>query len=333
MEQLKSDLKYLQDKREEYQEAEKTCSHMGRHCDMQLEHTVGQSQAEFKMLQQFLRDEEECRVVAVNEEYDTKRKLINIQVEKNEDQISSLSQIINEVEEVLLTKSCPSSLNAIQGKARALCSVADPHLLSGLLIDVSKHIGNLSVQVWKKMKDRLSFSPIILDPNTSNLWLHLSYDLAGLRHGDTALQIPDNPRRNTKGTTVLGSEGFSSGKHSWDVEVGDLPTWSVGVAQELEEEDDKPGSPKYRVWAFAYVNGDYKNGFGGTVAVKKSPQKVQVQLDYDGKEVSFYDPEDMTELLTHKQNFTEKVFPFFCVTNSGDAKTTETKICPQEISL
>uniref|UniRef100_A0A7N6B2F0 Uncharacterized protein n=1 Tax=Anabas testudineus TaxID=64144 RepID=A0A7N6B2F0_ANATE len=209
-----------------------------------------------------------------------------------------------------------------------------PQLLSGALIDVAKHLGNLSFRVWKNMKDKVHFSRVILDPNTASGWLHLSDDLTSVRNGDTKLQLPDNPERNTYYTNVLGSEGFKSGKHSWEVEVGDHPDWNVGLAKESVDKKGKcPASPEYGIWCLVYHSGKYTNGSGKTLTVKKSLQKIRVQLDYDRGEVSFYDPEDKTLIYTHRETFIEKLFPFFCVYQAGDAKTTDIKICPTEIYL
>uniref|UniRef100_A0A671XID8 B30.2/SPRY domain-containing protein n=1 Tax=Sparus aurata TaxID=8175 RepID=A0A671XID8_SPAAU len=199
-----------------------------------------------------------------------------------------------------------------------LCSLSDPQLVSGVLIDVAKHLGNLSLRVWEKMKDQVHFSPVILDPNTANPCLYLSDDLTSVRKGDTDQQLPDNPERNTSSATVFGSEGFSSGKHSWEVEVGDHPAWNVGLVKEsVDRKGDLPISPVCGIWCLLHHSGTYSNGVGETVKVKKSFQRIRVQLDYDRGEVSFYDPEDMTHIYTHRDTFTEKLFPFFGIGNAA----------------
>ncbi|XP_045898711.1 butyrophilin subfamily 2 member A2-like [Micropterus dolomieu] len=151
------------------------------------------------------------------------------------------------------------------------------------------------------MKDKVHFSPVILDPNTANCWLCLSDDLTSVRRGDTKQQLPDNPERNTKYALVLGSEGFSSGKHSWEVEVGDHPDWTVGLAKEsVDRKGETFVLPKYGFWCLRHDSGKYTDVVGETVGVKKSLQRIRVQLDYDRGEVSFYDPEDMTHICTHR---------------------------------
>ncbi|XP_033476181.2 E3 ubiquitin-protein ligase TRIM35-like [Epinephelus lanceolatus] len=334
--QLKYDLKSLQDKRDKYKQVEETYNEVIEHSKKQLLSTERQIRAEFNKLHQFLKEEEESRLAAVREEEEQKRKIISREMKMIEEQISSLSHSICAVEEELQKHKVPflSSYKATQSRARVQCSLSDPQLVSGALIDVAKHLGNLSFRVWEKMKDKVHFSPVILDPNTANRWLYLSDDLTSVRNGDTKQQLPANPERNTNYSNVLGSEGFSSGKHSWEVEVGDHPRWNIGLAKEsVDRKGEVFAVPKDGIWCLLYENGKYTDVVGETVTVKKSLQRIRVQLDYDRGEVSFYDPEDMTHICTHRDTFTEKLFPYFFIGKAGDAKTADIKMCQREISL
>ncbi|KAL3975394.1 tripartite motif-containing protein 35 [Sarotherodon galilaeus] len=411
-EQLKSDLKSLQDKRNKYKQLEKTYNEMSEHMKKQLLSTERQIRAEFNKLQQFLKEEEESRLAALREEEEQNGRTISREMKMIEEQISSLSDSISAVEEELQKHSVPflSSYKDTQSRARAQSSVSDPQLVSGALIDVAKHLGNLSFRVWEKMKEKVHFSPVILDPNTANcclylsddltsvrrgdtkqqlpdnperytkylsdpqlvsgalidvakhlgnlsfrVWekmkekvhfspvildpntanccLYLSDDLTSVRHGDTKQQLPDNPERNNKYANIFGSEGFSSGKHSWEVEVGDHSRWVIGLAKEsVERKGECFVSPTCGIWCLLHRSGEYTNS-DGAVTVKKSLQRIRVQLDYDRGEVSFYDPEDMTHICTHRDTFTEKLFPYFGIGGAEDAKTSDIKICQTEISL
>ncbi|XP_039906174.1 E3 ubiquitin-protein ligase TRIM35-like [Simochromis diagramma] len=334
-EQLKSDLKSLQDKRDKYKQVEETYNEMREHMKKQLLSTERQIRAEFNKLQQFLKEEEESRLAALREEEEQKGRTISREMKMIEEQISSLSDSISAVEEELQKHSVPflSSYKDTQSRARAQSSVSDPQLVSGALIDVAKHLGNLSFRVWEKMKEKVHFSPVILDPNTANCRLYLSDDLTSVRCGDTEQQLPDNPERNTMYAEVFGSEGFSSGKHSWEVEVGDHPRWNVGLVKESADKNEPCVSPEFGIWCLEHQTGEYTNVVGQTVTVKKSLQRIRVQLDYDRGEVSFYDPEDMTLICTHRDTFTEKLFPHFYIGEAGDAKISDIKICQTEVSL
>ncbi|CAJ1069432.1 nuclear factor 7%2C brain-like isoform X2 [Xyrichtys novacula] len=335
-EQLKSDLKSLQDKRNKHKQVEKTYNEVIQHSKKQLLSTERQIRAEFNKLHQFLKEEEESRLEALREEEEQKGKTISREMKRIQEQISSLSDSICAVEEELQKHNVSflSSYKVTQNRARVLNSESDPQLVSGVLIDVAKHLGNLSFRVWEKMKERVHFSPVILDPNTAHSWLYLSDDLTSVRRGDRKQQLPDNPERHINYTNVLGSEGFSSGKHSWEVEVGDYPVWNVGLTKEsIDRKGECPPSPEYGIWCLIHRIEKYTNGLGESVPVKKSLQRIRVQLDYDRGEVSFYDPEDRTHIYTHRDTFTETVFPYFNIGESGDAKTSEVKISQSEISL
>ncbi|XP_034061654.1 nuclear factor 7, brain-like [Gymnodraco acuticeps] len=334
---LKSDLESLQDKRDKYKGVEKTYNKVIQGSKKQLLSTERQIRAEFIKLHQFLKEEEESRLAALREEEEQKGKTISREMKSIQEHISSLSHSISAVEEELQKHNGPflSSYKATQSRARVQSALSDPQLLPGALTDVAKHRGNLSFRVWEKMKDQVHFSPVILDPNTAYSWLHLSDDLTSVRQGDTSQQLPDNPERFTKFATVLGSEGFSSGKHSWEVEVGDHPAWNIGVAKgSADKKGERPdASPKYGMWCLIHRNGKYFNGAVETVRVEKNLQRIRVQLDYDRGEVSFYGPEDMTHIYTLRDTFTEKLFPYFSIGPAGDAKTAHIKICQSEIPL
>ncbi|XP_029970628.1 nuclear factor 7, brain-like [Salarias fasciatus] len=335
-ETLRCDFKSLQDKREKYQQLQKTYRDVVKESKKQLASTERQIRAQFNKLHQFLREEEESRLAALREEEEQKAERVSREMKRMEEQISSLSDCMAAVEAELQKASGAflSSSRDAQSRARVQCSLSDPQLPSGLLIDVAKHLGNLSFSVWSKMKDLVHFTPLILDPNTASAWLHLSDDLTSVRCGDTQQQLPDNPERFTKYRDVLGSEGFSSGKHSWEVEVGDLPVWFIGLAKESVDRKGKVfPTPKDGFWCLWHFDEKFQNGHGEPVIVKESLQRIRVQLDYDRGEVSFYDSGDLSHIYTYNDTFTEKLFPSFNVGKSAGAKTTTLTVCQAEITL
>ena len=98
-----------------------------------------------------------------------------------------------------------------------------------------------------------------LDPNTANPYSILSEDLTSVRQGDERQRLPDNPERFDKYHCVLGSEGFNSGTHCWDVEVRENTWWNVGVMT---------GSPQRKgdfdimsgLWYVGYIRGIAEEG-------------------------------------------------------------------------
>ncbi|KAM4746224.1 zinc-binding protein A33-like [Anableps anableps] len=327
---LRSDLKTLQDKRNWNMQAEKKYSEMAEHLKIQVLTTESQIRAEFNKLHQFLKEEEESRLAVLRKEEELKEMTINRYLSRIQEQISLLSDSISAIEEDLHKSILPflSSYKATQSRARAQRSLPDPQLVPGALIDVPKHLGNLSFRVWEKMKEKVPYSPVILDPNTAHPSLYLSDDLTSIKCGETWQQLPDNPERNIKYSNVFGSEGFSSGKHSWEVMVGDHPDWLIGLVKEsFDRKRETFASAKFGVLCLVHRGGKYSNGAGKAVTVRRNLQRIRILLDYDGGEVSFYNCEDRSLLCSHKDTFTEKLFPYFCIGKAGEDKISHVKIC------
>lgn len=160
-----------------------------------------------------------------------------------------------------------------------------------------------------------NLGPVTLDPNTGGSSLTLSAHLTCSTVNSKAQRLPDIPERRYSG--ILGYEGFSSGKHSWDVEVDSF--WALGVTAKpsvicgIAMHTEKIG-PLYELHSLKVLS----------LPTDALPKKVRVQLDYDGGLLSFFDLQRKTHVNTIKYSFTQTVFPYFNAT---------VKILPADVSV
>uniref|UniRef100_A0A3B1IJP6 B30.2/SPRY domain-containing protein n=1 Tax=Astyanax mexicanus TaxID=7994 RepID=A0A3B1IJP6_ASTMX len=195
----------------------------------QFQQTEKQIQEEFKKLHQFLKTEEKVRLFDLRQEEEEMSQNIKMAIDKLDNQIKDISIRITETQNKLNNDALLMQDFKIT-RTRSQYTFPVPQPNSGALIDVAKHLGNLSYRVGEMMKNFFPIYPVVLDPNTANSSLSISADLSSVSISIENLQIPVNPGRFSVYKGVLGSEGFSSGTHSWVVEVGDSENWVVGVA-------------------------------------------------------------------------------------------------------
>ncbi|XP_058247871.1 zinc-binding protein A33-like isoform X1 [Hemibagrus wyckioides] len=330
-EEIKTALKPLQEKLKIFKDCKLNWSQTAEHIKIQAQHTERQIKEQFEKLHQFLRDEEAVRITALREEEEQKSQMMKEKIEKLSRDISSLSDAIRAVEEEMRAEDVLFLQNYKATVKRAQCTLQHPEELSGALIHVAKHLANLKFRVWEKMQDTVQYTPVTLDPNTVHPKLIVSDDLTSLRRSDEKQKLPDNPERFGKCLCILGSEGFNSGTHCWDVEVGDCTLWGVGVMTESAQRKGEIYS-KNGIWYVRYYDGKYwarsTPQKSSHLSVEQKLQRIRVKLDWDRGKLSFSDPLTNTHLHTFTHTFTDKLLPYLYV--SG--KESPLKILPLHIN-
>ncbi|XP_059813985.1 butyrophilin subfamily 3 member A1-like [Hypanus sabinus] len=163
---------------------------------------------------------------------------------------------------------------------------------------------------------------VTLDVETAHPDLEMSEDRKSVRRTWTWRDLPDTGKRFTDWICVLGSEGFTSGRHYWEVEVTGNRGWFLGVAAESVERKRRVRlSPETGFWVIGR-DGDvlhrdcdvdrYLPSPETRLAAGPIPGRVGVYLSYESGTVSFYKAETKSHLHTFTGNkFPGKLYPLF----------------------
>ncbi|XP_057556377.1 E3 ubiquitin-protein ligase TRIM15 [Hippopotamus amphibius kiboko] len=167
---------------------------------------------------------------------------------------------------------------------------------------------------------------VTLDPQTASRSLVLSEDRKSVRYTRQKQNLPDSPLRFEGLPVVLGSPGFSSGRHCWQVEVqlGDGGGCTVGVVQEAVRRKGEQGlSAEEGVWAVILSHQQCwaSTSPGTDLPLSEIPRRVGVALDYEAGYVALLNAETQAPIFTFTASFSGKVFPFFAVWKKGSCLT------------
>lgn len=157
---------------------------------------------------------------------------------------------------------------------------------------------------------------VTLDPETAHPKLVLSENKKQVYHSDIALNVPENPKRFYPCVSVLGKEGFSSGRFYFEVVVKGKTEWDIGVGREsMNRKGGNTLNPESGYWALGLRNPKSYWALSSTpiaVPLVSVPQRVGVYVDIEGGQVSFYNPDSASHIYSYTgYSFTEKLFPYF----------------------
>ncbi|XP_059814102.1 E3 ubiquitin-protein ligase TRIM39-like [Hypanus sabinus] len=175
--------------------------------------------------------------------------------------------------------------------------------------------------VLREMLDAINRVSVTLDVETASPWLEVSEDRKSVRCTRTRRNLPDTGKRFTDWECVLGSEGFTSGRHYWEVEVTGNRFWFLGVAAESVERKRRVSlSPETGFWVIGRFDDVLHRDCDvsgrpspeSRLAAGPIPGRVGVYLSYESGTVSFYNADTKSHLHTFTGNkFTGKLYPLF----------------------
>ncbi|XP_019723921.1 E3 ubiquitin-protein ligase TRIM69 isoform X1 [Hippocampus comes] len=166
--------------------------------------------------------------------------------------------------------------------------------------------------VWEWITD--AAVEVTLNQDTANPDLLISGDEKRMRCGFERKDIPNYHQRFDGWWCAVGMVGYESGRHYWEVEVGERD-WRLGVAKESAlRKGFKSLNTDTGYFTLRLERGTELKALTVPFTALPPgliPRKVGVYLDYDGGQLSFYDADRRVHIYTYNERFQEKLFPLF----------------------
>ncbi|XP_039373011.1 tripartite motif-containing protein 15-like [Mauremys reevesii] len=331
-EQIQRHLESLKKERDEILSYKSSGENTSQELLKQLETERQKIVAEFQQLRQFLEEQERLLLAPLEELIKEIEKGRAEYVAKLSEELSSFSSLISEMEQKC-QQPASEFLQDIKGTV-SRCEREKFQNPGAFSSELKWRIGessqaNVSLEtIVKKFKDslssrqRLDKANVTLDPDTAHPQLIVSADRKRVRYGHTQQALPDNPERFDTAPCVLGCEGFTSGRHYWEVkvEVEEMGVCVVGVAREsVSRKGWISLSPEQGVWAVECWEDRYQAltspGQIIPLSPSRAPCRIRVYLDYEQGQVAFFDAGTGDPIVTFPPaSFAgERIRPFFRV--------------------
>lgn len=114
--------------------------------------------------------------------------------------------------------------------------------------------------------------------------------------------MPDSPERFDSCIFALGSPSFLSGRHYWEVEVGDKTGWVLGICKaSTSRKGNMALSPENGYWVVMMMKrNEYQaSTFPPTrLRMREPPRRVGIFLDYEAGDISFYNVTAKSHIYT-----------------------------------
>ncbi|XP_074502801.1 zinc-binding protein A33-like [Sebastes fasciatus] len=194
----------------------------------------------------------------------------------------------------LLNRTNPSTVSLDQVKADQILGLANNMLL---LISSQTPIIKILTKSYS--------SEVFLDPDTAHPKLIISPKGDSATYTDTWQQLPDLPGRFDTTLNVISVQGFSFGRHYWEIDVTGKTYWELGVTypnipRKGTTEDCWLGRGD-ESWCVELFDGEYTAWHGGVphqLPFTKRFCRIGVLCSFPAGLVTFVEADNMTPLFS-----------------------------------
>ncbi|XP_031950604.1 butyrophilin-like protein 9 isoform X6 [Corvus moneduloides] len=143
---------------------------------------------------------------------------------------------------------------------------------------------------------------VTLDADTAHPRLEISADGQKVKDTGVIRQVPSNEKRFDSHLFVLAKEGYTSGKHYWEVSVGRRRSWALGIAREsVTRKGPLTLCPQNGFWAIGLADG--RDCWAYTdrwtrLSVSGHLHKIGIFLNIPAKKLRFYNARTGATLYT-----------------------------------
>ncbi|NXK26839.1 TRI27 protein, partial [Arenaria interpres] len=172
---------------------------------------------------------------------------------------------------------------------------------------------------------------VSLDPDTAHPRLELSDNGKSVNDTGTIRNVPKNEKRFDSHLYVLAKEGYTSGRHYPEVDVGKGSSWALGIAREsVTRKGALTLSPENGFWAMGFAHGREYWAYTEPwtrLSVGEELPKIGIFLDISSKQLSFYNVRKNTALytftITDGSSWEGNFLPFFSAVPATAKPDTE----------
>ncbi|XP_006277168.3 zinc finger protein RFP [Alligator mississippiensis] len=314
--------------------------------------------SEFQQLHRILLEQEQLLLAQLGELEKEAEKIQKEKVIKLSEEISHLSELISKME----SKFEQPASEFLQDIRKTLSRCEEGEIPQPVLIspELERRLQDFCqttcalTETGRKFKETLPSAlekrsgdvpqpytkvTVTLDPDTAHPSLVFSADGRRVQRAETRQHLPENPKRFGSEPCVLGCEGFISGRHCWEVEVGQGYGWAVGVARESVKRKGLISlSPEEGIWAVQRCGGQFQALTAPAptrLDLRRAPSRLRVCLDCAGGQVSFLDADTGAPIFTFPPtSFAgDTIRPWFWLELRFGFSVKQMGFCPVQLRL
>ncbi|XP_057608878.1 tripartite motif-containing protein 60-like [Chionomys nivalis] len=278
--------------------------------------------SEYQQYWLFLREQRESILEELENEELTGLSKMQANIEEFSDHIASLKLLLEEVRN-----------NCVKSELDLLASVKDSYKRHKALkrpaifsLQLTEYGYQLPPQYsgLDRIVKRFHVD-VLLDPETANYKLKISKDKKIALFVITQ-RVPRSRRRFSGYPVVLGSEGYSSGRQYWEVDVENKHQWLLGICQEPfprrrgRSFRNQQFSVHDKLRGVGLLDGKTYLALGRKIIYllpKVNPNRIGIFLDSEIHEVSFYNLHDKSLLYRFRDCPSGALWPYFYTGEDG----------------